>query len=313
MRAPDRSRFDSQFWVANVNPTDRYTQSIPGSAEHRISPLDNTYDNLTVAGDWTELRAQSRLRRGGGDVGAAGGACAVRFAGAGRHHWVRSSLSGGRPLTIGEAEMATICETRRPAGAHRVPIGRRADLRRPTGAHRRVINRAVKLAYGVVDDHILQGQRAAERLRQGTYSSADFDQDLRALPRSRAQAVEGVGAWGWIFSTWFGAWPGPAGPDPSAPDVALEVKSKRRAEVKFHLRPGLSRFNPLVPPIHSADKTKDPLKDVHFAFRDGEPSCSRCQHSGRPTTRRLSRRDRRFKTHEPQGFISVRVIEEDNH
>jgi uncharacterized protein with NAD-binding domain and iron-sulfur cluster len=52
-RAPDRSRFDSQFWVANVNPTDRYTQSIPGSAEHRISPLDNTYDNLTVAGDWT--------------------------------------------------------------------------------------------------------------------------------------------------------------------------------------------------------------------------------------------------------------------
>jgi uncharacterized protein with NAD-binding domain and iron-sulfur cluster len=52
-RAPDRSRFDSQFWVANVNPTDRYTQSIPGSAEYRISPLDNTYDNLTVAGDWT--------------------------------------------------------------------------------------------------------------------------------------------------------------------------------------------------------------------------------------------------------------------
>ncbi len=51
--APDRSRFDSQFWVANVNPTDRYTQSIPGSAEHRLSPLDNTYDNLTVAGDWT--------------------------------------------------------------------------------------------------------------------------------------------------------------------------------------------------------------------------------------------------------------------
>ena len=54
MRAPDRSRFDSQFWVANVNPTDRYTQSIPGSSEHRISPLDNTYDNLTLAGDWTD-------------------------------------------------------------------------------------------------------------------------------------------------------------------------------------------------------------------------------------------------------------------
>jgi uncharacterized protein with NAD-binding domain and iron-sulfur cluster len=27
---------------------------LPGSCEHRISPLDNTYDNLTIAGDWTD-------------------------------------------------------------------------------------------------------------------------------------------------------------------------------------------------------------------------------------------------------------------
>jgi uncharacterized protein with NAD-binding domain and iron-sulfur cluster len=46
-------RFDSQFWTANVNPSDRYTLSLPGSARSRISPLDNTYDNLTLAGDWT--------------------------------------------------------------------------------------------------------------------------------------------------------------------------------------------------------------------------------------------------------------------
>jgi hypothetical protein len=53
-RAPaDESRFDSQFWTANVNPSDRYTLALPGSAKYRISPLDNTYDNLTVAGDWT--------------------------------------------------------------------------------------------------------------------------------------------------------------------------------------------------------------------------------------------------------------------
>jgi uncharacterized protein with NAD-binding domain and iron-sulfur cluster len=26
---------------------------LPGSLEHRISPLDSTYDNLSVAGDWT--------------------------------------------------------------------------------------------------------------------------------------------------------------------------------------------------------------------------------------------------------------------
>lgn len=46
-------RFASQFWTANVNPTDRYTLSLPGSSAFRISPLDDTYDNLTIAGDWT--------------------------------------------------------------------------------------------------------------------------------------------------------------------------------------------------------------------------------------------------------------------
>jgi uncharacterized protein with NAD-binding domain and iron-sulfur cluster len=48
------ARFDSQFWTANVNPTDRYALSLPGTLKHRISPLDPTYDNLTVAGDLTD-------------------------------------------------------------------------------------------------------------------------------------------------------------------------------------------------------------------------------------------------------------------
>ena len=51
---PDESTFDSQFWVANVNPSDRFCLTVPGSVRFRISPLDNTYDNLTVAGDWTK-------------------------------------------------------------------------------------------------------------------------------------------------------------------------------------------------------------------------------------------------------------------
>jgi uncharacterized protein with NAD-binding domain and iron-sulfur cluster len=47
-------RFDTQFWIASVNPSDRYTLSLPGSLMYRISPLDRTYDNLTIAGDWTD-------------------------------------------------------------------------------------------------------------------------------------------------------------------------------------------------------------------------------------------------------------------
>jgi uncharacterized protein with NAD-binding domain and iron-sulfur cluster len=46
-------RFDTQYWAANVNPSDRYVQTLPGSVTHRLSPLDMTFDNLTIAGDWT--------------------------------------------------------------------------------------------------------------------------------------------------------------------------------------------------------------------------------------------------------------------
>ncbi len=50
---PNEARFASQFWTANVNPSDRYALTLPGSSVYRISPLDRSYDNLTVAGDWT--------------------------------------------------------------------------------------------------------------------------------------------------------------------------------------------------------------------------------------------------------------------
>lgn len=47
------ARFASQYWRANVNPSDRYVIHTPGSHKHRISPLDRAYDNLTICGDWT--------------------------------------------------------------------------------------------------------------------------------------------------------------------------------------------------------------------------------------------------------------------
>jgi uncharacterized protein with NAD-binding domain and iron-sulfur cluster len=49
----NHARFESQHWTANVNPSERYVLSLPGTQKYRISPLDNTYDNLTIAGDWT--------------------------------------------------------------------------------------------------------------------------------------------------------------------------------------------------------------------------------------------------------------------
>ncbi len=58
LHAPEGSgdgeaRMRSQFWIANTNPSDRYVLCLPGTPRYRISPLDRTYDNLTITGDWT--------------------------------------------------------------------------------------------------------------------------------------------------------------------------------------------------------------------------------------------------------------------
>ena len=45
--------FEGQFVSCNVNPTDRYTLCLPGTPQFRISPLDPSYANFTVCGDWT--------------------------------------------------------------------------------------------------------------------------------------------------------------------------------------------------------------------------------------------------------------------
>ncbi len=45
---------ERQYLAVNVKVADRYVLARPGTLEYRISPLDASYDNLTVAGDWTD-------------------------------------------------------------------------------------------------------------------------------------------------------------------------------------------------------------------------------------------------------------------
>ncbi|MFN0109740.1 MAG: NAD(P)-binding protein [Blastocatellia bacterium] len=47
-------RFDSQYWRANVNATDRYVLSVPGSTQYRLAPGESGFDNLFLAGDWVK-------------------------------------------------------------------------------------------------------------------------------------------------------------------------------------------------------------------------------------------------------------------
>jgi uncharacterized protein with NAD-binding domain and iron-sulfur cluster len=49
---PDR--FDTQYWTANTDPSDRYVQSLPGTGAYRLRPDRSGYGNLVLAGDWTD-------------------------------------------------------------------------------------------------------------------------------------------------------------------------------------------------------------------------------------------------------------------
>jgi uncharacterized protein with NAD-binding domain and iron-sulfur cluster len=45
---------DSQFFVANVDPADRYVQSVAGTDGFRLRPDESGLTNLYLAGDWTD-------------------------------------------------------------------------------------------------------------------------------------------------------------------------------------------------------------------------------------------------------------------
>jgi uncharacterized protein with NAD-binding domain and iron-sulfur cluster len=46
-------RLDAQYFVANVDPSERYTQSLPGTTKYRIRPDGTGFEHLYIAGDWT--------------------------------------------------------------------------------------------------------------------------------------------------------------------------------------------------------------------------------------------------------------------
>jgi uncharacterized protein with NAD-binding domain and iron-sulfur cluster len=45
-------QFDQQFWRANIDPTERYVTSPPGSTAARLQAWGSGYANLAITGDW---------------------------------------------------------------------------------------------------------------------------------------------------------------------------------------------------------------------------------------------------------------------
>jgi uncharacterized protein with NAD-binding domain and iron-sulfur cluster len=52
--ASGRARFGSQYWRANIDPSDRYVQSLPGSGRYRLRTDGSGFHNLFLAGDWID-------------------------------------------------------------------------------------------------------------------------------------------------------------------------------------------------------------------------------------------------------------------
>ena len=46
------ARFDAQFFRANIDPSERYVLSVPGSTRYRLTADGSGFENLYLAGDW---------------------------------------------------------------------------------------------------------------------------------------------------------------------------------------------------------------------------------------------------------------------
>ncbi|QLE58571.1 NAD(P)-binding protein [Nostoc sp. TCL26-01] len=45
-------RFQAQYWRVNINPSERYVLSVPGSTKYRLKTDESGFNNLYLTGDW---------------------------------------------------------------------------------------------------------------------------------------------------------------------------------------------------------------------------------------------------------------------
>ncbi len=51
-RSVGENRFDQQYWRLNIDPSERYVLSLPGSVQYRPRANESGFSNLYLAGDW---------------------------------------------------------------------------------------------------------------------------------------------------------------------------------------------------------------------------------------------------------------------
>jgi uncharacterized protein with NAD-binding domain and iron-sulfur cluster len=66
------ARLDSQWWRANVDPSERYVLSVTGSSQYRLNPGKTDFSNLTLVGDYTQCGLNAGCMEGAIISGAMG-------------------------------------------------------------------------------------------------------------------------------------------------------------------------------------------------------------------------------------------------
>jgi uncharacterized protein with NAD-binding domain and iron-sulfur cluster len=76
----------TQHVRVNIDPSDRYAQSLPGSDQYRLRPDESGCENLVLASDWTDCA----INAGGIDAAVMSGLQAANaLLGRHRYHRIR--------------------------------------------------------------------------------------------------------------------------------------------------------------------------------------------------------------------------------
>jgi hypothetical protein len=175
-----------------------------------------------------------------------------------------------------------------------------------------VIADAVGTAYGVIEDNIRHGRHAAERLRHGTYQSADLPDDL-------SQVVNRLLTLGMDLSMiWFrlmaavlrdprlaAAFEGAGGSRPAArrttmrrpPRIVYQVHSSRPHEVDFNPHAPTRPTIPASADLYHGEGRASPIRGVRF------------ESGGEGVLRIVIT----VPDHQPSGTYSGAVIDRDTH
>ncbi len=148
------------------------------------------------------------------------------------------------------------------------------------------VTHGVKLGYQVIDEHIQQGRRVAQKCREGSYGAEDLGGDVgefiaRALRIYQDfgtlcfEVMEAVARNPVLLSALNRSarkkGPAPAGEPGVGPEaggsgliVGVDVDTRRSAKAWADVQPATKHFTPLVRALHAADPKIPPLTGTRF-------------------------------------------------